>query len=375
MDFTLSDDQRAFAETAASVFADYCSDEALRAFEHSGAPFMQPLWTQCVATGLHSIVVGADEGGLGLGMTELMGVLEAQGRALAPVPLWGQQLGLAALARFGTPALRELVVGPALAGDALLAVTLHTPLRATRAASGWRLDGRVPAVPLGGQAAWLLAAVEVQGATRLALIDPVRAGVRRDEGLSQHHLAVADVVFDGVTLGAEQLLAPPAMAWLEPRAIASLAALQLGVTAQQLARTVEYVSSRRQFERPIGSFQLVAGEMADGHIALETLRSSLWQLVYRLDAGLGALPQALATRVLACDTGHRVGHMAQHVHGGIGVDLSYPIHRYLYWSRALGTALGGADQHLARLGDWLADHDTLGWKYDLAEHDSDHAPV
>ena len=56
------------------------------------------------------------------------------------------------------------------------------------------------------------------------------------------------------------------------------------------------------------------------------------------------------------------------MHGGIGVDLTYPIHRYLYWSRALGLALGGSAATLERLGDWLANNDTLGWKYDLAEH-------
>ncbi|MDE2160568.1 MAG: acyl-CoA dehydrogenase, partial [Burkholderiales bacterium] len=146
--------------------------------------------------------------------------------------------------------------------------------------------------------------------------------------------------------------------------------------AEQLQRTVQYLSERRQFERPIGSFQLVAGQMADGHIAVEALRSALWQLVYRLDAGLPAQPQALALRVLACECGHRTGHMAQHVHGGMGVDVSYPIHRYLYWSRALGAALGGSASHLERLGDWLADHDGLGWKYDLPEEDdATHAVV
>jgi alkylation response protein AidB-like acyl-CoA dehydrogenase len=56
------------------------------------------------------------------------------------------------------------------------------------------------------------------------------------------------------------------------------------------------------------------------------------------------------------------------VHGGIGVDLTYPIHRFLYWSRALSCALGGSSMILERLGDWLSDNTTLGWKYDLDEH-------
>ncbi|MNO86676.1 Acyl-CoA dehydrogenase [compost metagenome] len=129
-----------------------------------------------------------------------------------------------------------------------------------------------------------------------------------------------------------------------------------------------YVSERRQFERVIGSFQAVQMSMADTHIAVEALRTTLWQLAYRIDADLPAPSEALATAWLACEAGHRIGHIAQHVHGGIGVDLTYPIHRFLYWSRGLCLALGGSAASLERLGDWLNDNDKLGWKYDLEEH-------
>lgn len=367
MNFDLDDDQRAFADSARSLFSDFCSDEQLREFDASGQPFMRGLWDQCVANGLHLIVVPGD-GGLGLGMTDLMPVLEQQGRALALVPLWEQQLGMAALAQFGAPPLRDAVLDGAQGGNKLLTLSLAGPaLRASRQGETLQLNGRAAAVPLGAQAHWALLAAELDAAPRLLLVDLQAAGVQRMPGVSQHHLAVADLVFDGTVLQPDALLAEGALHWLEPRAIACLAALQLGVSAQQLLRTVEYVGERRQFERAIGSFQLVAGAMADGHIAVEALRSSLWQLVYRLDAGQGALPQGWATRFLACEMSHRVGHMAQHVHGGIGVDTSFHIHRFLFWSRALGAALGGTEHNLAKLGDWLADNDTLGWKYDLAE--------
>lgn len=381
MDFQLSEDQRAFSEMAQGLFADYCGDEALRAHDTGAEPFMQPLWQQCVAVGLHSILVPEAEGGLGLGMTELMAVLEQQGRALALVPLWEQQLAAATLARFAPEGLRAPVIVQALAGEPValslsgLAETRGMSLQLQRNGQGWTLNGRAPVVPLGGQARHALLVGEGEGAPRLVLVDLDTPGVTRAEGRSQHHLAVADLVFNGVVLPDDAVLPPAALAWIEPRAIACLAALQLGVTQQQLRRTVEYVSERKQFDRVIGSFQLVAGQMADGHIALEALRSSLWQLVYRLDAGLGAAPQAWATRALANDTGHRAGHMAQHVHGGIGVDVTYPIHRFLYWSRALAVALGGTEHQLAQLGDWLADNDNLGWKYDLAEDASPNTPV
>ena len=375
MNFQLSEDQSAFAEMASGLFADFCGDDQLREHDASGAPFMQDLWQQCVASGLNTVLVPEDQGGLGLGMTELMAVLEQQGRALALVPLWEPQLTVAALAQFAPAALPQ-VLDDAVSGTAPVALSLNAltqsrgpSLQLARAGDGgsWTLSGHANAVPLGAQARHGLLAADAEGQMRLVLVELAQAGVERAEGMDQHHLSVADLAFDGVAVADANVLPVEATGWVEQRAIACLAALQLGVTQEQLRRTVGYVSEREQFGRVIGSFQLVAGQMADGYIATEALRTSVWQLVYRLDAQLGAAPQAWATRTLANDTGHRAGHMAQHVHGGIGVDLTYPIHRFLFWSRALAVALGGTEHHLARLGDWLADNDTLGWKYDAAE--------
>ena len=379
MNFDLSEDQRAFADMASGLFTDFCSDDRLREHDASSEPFMQALWQQCVAAGLNTVMVPEAQGGLDLGMTELMAVLEQQGRALAMVPLWEPQLTVAALAQFAPAALPQ-VLDDALSGEAPVALSLLSltqsrgpSLQLVRAGAGWTLTGQASAVPLGAQANQALLAADAQGQMRLVLVDLAQAGVERTEGRDQHHQCVADLAFDAVAVPAGNVLPAEATGWVEQRAIACAAALQLGVTQEQLRRTVEYVSERQQFGRAIGTFQLVAGQMADGHIAVEALRTSLWQLVYRLDANLGAAPQAWATRALANDTGHRAGHMAQHVHGGIGVDITYPAHRFLFWSRALGALLGGTEHHLARLGDWLADNDTLGWKYDAAEDDNDNS--
>ena len=372
MDFNLNADQQAFADSARALFADFCSDEQLRAHDSGSEPFMRALWPQCIANGLHGVLIGEAQGGLGLGMTELLAVLQEQGRALALVPLWEHQLAAASVQRFA-PALAD-AVAEAAEGRTLLTLSLDAlsaargaSLRATPAGATWRIDGVAPAVPLGAQAQEALLPVQVGGALRLVLLDLSLPGITCIEGRTQHHLAVADLRLQGVTVTAEALLDEAALAWVEPRAVACLAALQLGVSTQQLLRTVQYVSERKQFGRVVGSFQLVAGQMADGHIACEALRSALAQLVYRIDAGRGCQAQALAVKVLAADAGHLVGHKAQHVHGGIGVDLSYPIHRFLYWSRALGITLGGSEPALQQLGDWLAGHDTLGWKYDLPD--------
>ncbi|CAM4229363.1 Acyl-CoA dehydrogenase [Comamonas aquatilis] len=369
MDFQLSEDQRAFADMAQSLFADYCTDEKLREHDTSGKPFMQDLWQQCVAAGLNSILVPESAGGLGLGMTELLAVLEQQGRALAQVPLWQQQVAAAALVKFAEssePA--QAVVQQALQGE-LVTVSLQT-LFNTRGANlqleGEWLNGKLQGIALGAQAKYgLLVAANTKGVEQVVLVALDDATVSRVSGMREDYCAVADLSFANTKVVA--VLDAAALAWVNEHAIASLAALQQGVIREQLQRTVAYVSERKQFDRPIGSFQLVAGQMADGYILMQAQRSTLAQLVWRLDAGLPCAPQAHAVRAQSNDMGLKVGRVAQHVHGGMGVDVTYPMHRFQFWCRALAVEAGSGEHHLEALGQWLADNDNLGWKYDLPE--------
>lgn len=374
MDFELSEDQRAIAQMADGVFVDHCHDDYMRQWDTSGEPMMASLWKLCIETGLQALAIPEAHGGSGLGVTELMLVLQAQGKALAQVPLWRHQLAAATLARFASTAQAGWIARAA-SGEALLSLSvdglnsaLGIELHALETAAGWSINGRVAALSLGDQAQAALVLVQVEGQPRLLVLDLAAAEIRRVSAVLTHGEAVADLHIQNLIVNNAALLPAEAVDWLELRSVVALAALQLGVSEEQIRRTVAYVSERRQFERTIGSFQAVQMSMADTHIAVEALRTALWQLVYRIDANLPAPSEALATAWLACEAGHRIGHVAQHVHGGIGVDLTYPIHRFLYWSRGLSLALGGSAANLERLGDWLNDNDKLGWKYDLEEH-------
>lgn len=374
MDFTVDEDQAAIADMAGRLFSEQCDDVRLSAFDRSGQPYDADLWRKVVETGLHALLVDADAGGSGLGMTALALVLQAQGRALAPVPLWRHQLATATLAKFGEGGANKALVEGAVAGDFLATLSIDgtmqasgLSLRARAVEGGWRLDGTVQAVPLAAQSRWAVLAADTGGAVQLFVIDLADPAVCFVEGSFTHGERVADVVCADCLVSAQAALPATAHRWLEQRACAAVAALQLGLSEEQLRRTAEYIGERRQFDRAIATFQAAQMQMADGYIHRETLRSALMQLCYRLDAGLDAAPQALATKFLTCEAGHRVGHMAQHLHGGIGVDTTYPIHRYQLWSRALGLAMGGPNSVLSRLGDWLAGNDALGWKYDLDE--------
>src|ERR1035437_3195203 len=117
MEFNFSEEQRAIADMATSVFADYCGDDQVRAFWQSGKAYDKGLWRQLAETGLLGLIVPEADGGSGLGMIEQMLALEQQGRHVAPAPLWRQQLAAAALAQFAAAPLKSAWLEKLISGS------------------------------------------------------------------------------------------------------------------------------------------------------------------------------------------------------------------------------------------------------------------
>jgi alkylation response protein AidB-like acyl-CoA dehydrogenase len=141
--------------------------------------------------------------------------------------------------------------------------------------------------------------------------------------------------------------------WLVARATVGHCAAQAGVIERALELTAEHARTRVQFGRPIGAFQAVAQRLADAYIDAEAVRLTLWQAVWML--GSGSAPDEAAVAVAtakfwAAEAGHRVAHTAVHVHGGMGIDTSYPVHRYFTAAKHHEFALGGATAQLRRIG-------------------------
>lgn len=361
MNFQMTEEQRAIVDMASRLFADHCDDAAIQRFWAGEAAWDETTWQRLREAGLTALILPEELGGSALGMTELCAVLECQGRHLAPVPLWTHQLAVAALARFAGakeswPDVATLAESSRLATLSLegLHGSRGLMLQAEPVADGWRLRGRAVAVPLAEEVSIALLPAGTPRGPRLFAINLAQPGIEKIGGRLTHHEPAADLVFTGLMLPAAAALGEDALSWLGPRVAACLGALQLGVASAALTRVVAYTSERVQFGQPIAAFQAISQKCADCLIDVEALRSSLWQLVWRLDAGLDAAGAAGVVRAWTCDTGHRVTHAVQHMHGGIGVDVSYPIHRYTYWSRAIEIASGGVSANLDELGRWLA---------------------
>ena len=131
--------------------------------------------------------------------------------------------------------------------------------------------------------------------------------------------------------------------------------LALGVCEEALELTSEYVKTRKQFDQPIAMFQAVGHRAADAFIDTEAVRLTAWQAAWRLGSGLEAARQVAVAKVWAAEGGKRIVQAAQHLHGGVGVDREYPLHRYYLYARQLELTLGGGTPQLLRLGRMLAE--------------------
>ena len=138
------------------------------------------------------------------------------------------------------------------------------------------------------------------------------------------------------------------------RSTAALALAQAGAAAAALALVAEYTKTREQFGKPIATFQAVGQRAADAYVDTEAIRLTAWQAAWRIAEGLPADKEVAIAKFWAADGGQRVVHAAVHLHGGVGVDRDYPLHRYFLMTKHLELTLGGATEQLLHLGAMLA---------------------
>src|SRR5262249_30852602 len=138
--------------------------------------------------------------------------------------------------------------------------------------------------------------------------------------------------------------------WLLARAIAGLCAISTGVSDRAVRMTAEYTTTRKQFGKPLATFQAVAQRAADAFIWVEGMRWTMWQAAWRLSMDEPASEDIAVAKYWAGEGGHFATYAAQHLHGGIGLDNDYPLHRYFLWSKQIEMSLGSSVEQLARLG-------------------------
>lgn len=350
MDFTPSEAAVELAELTRRILADKVTPETLG--PHGAGGFDAALWTSLAQAGVLDAALPSSIGGGGFGLLEQCAVLTEIGRAVAPVPyLASITMAAAALATFGTPALVDQWVLPVLRGESVLAVALPDVGAACGfTADGSSLSGVQAAVPFGAFAQGLLVEAAVDDGRSVFLLDASAAGVSVTAQRTVDHADAALVELSGasgVSLG-------DIGEWLRLRGTAGLCAQQLGVVERALEMTAAYAREREQFGHALGGFQAVRQRLADGYLDVEAVRLTSLQAAWLLASDLPAAAEVATAKYWAAEAGHRVAHTAVHIHGGVGIDVEHPVHRYFVAAKRLEFTFGGATPHLLALGSLLA---------------------
>lgn len=373
MDFSYTQEQKDLRALARKMLDELAPVEQLPDFEEPQDWFHEQTWKEFAKAGLLGVGLPEDVGGLGGGMIELAVLCEELGRSCAPVPVVPTLIMAAGpIDRFGSAEQRRRILPGVITGDTLLTAAIaesseRDPFApattARKRGASWTLSGRKDYVPIASLASLILvsAATDDDG-PGLFLVDAKAGGVSLEPqatttGEFEYIVTLDDVSVDAADVLATGSKAVEALEWLVDHTLAGLCATELGVADQALRMTAKYTAERKQFDKPIASFQAVAQRAGDAFISVESVRLATMQAVWLLSQRRPAKRELAIAKFWAAEGGHHACYAAQHLHGGIGVDTDYPLHHYYLLSRRIELTLGGANTQLEHLGRRLAGGD------------------
>ncbi len=384
MDFNYSEEQDAVRQLAGQICGERSTHERLKQVEAEAGdegPFDRDLWRELAGAGLLGIHLSEEFGGAGLDFVAACLVIEAVGRTAAYVPVVETMVyGALPIARFGTDAQRKAWLPGVAAGETILTAAMAelvgevilpggtepTTTATVQPDGSWLLTGTKACVP----AAFVADAMLVPATCRAGdgsgtgvgvfVVDTGAVGLTLTRQSTTTGRPEAIVELAGVAVGADRLLGEGGDGAAVIDAITEFATTALciqeaGACATALELTAEYTKTRVQFDKPIATFQAVGQRAADAYVDTEAIRLTAWQAASRLAADLPAASEVAVAKYWAAEGGQRVVHAASHLHGGVGVDRDYPLHRYFLLTRQIELTLGGANESLRRLGRMLAD--------------------
>ncbi len=353
MNFDFTDDQRAIKRTANEFLAARYKLETVRELAESEQGFTDDQWRQIAELGWPGVIVPEADGGLGLGAVELVVIQEEMGYALAPSPLLSSVSAALLLVAAGTDEQRARWL-PGLSDGSLRGTVAvwderggWAPDRSEAELSGGTLSAVKIAVPDAATADVLIVA-GADGAHYV--VEASAASISSEKSLDPTR-KLYRVELDGAA--AEPLRSEPdAVAHAYATIITALAAENVGVAQRAMEMAVAYAGDRKQFERPIGSFQAISHRCAQMLLEVEGARSLSYWAAWAVDHEPSTAPRAASmAKAYASDAGFRVCASSIQVHGGIGFTWEHDLHFFLKRAKANAHAFGDARWHRDRVAD------------------------
>jgi pimeloyl-CoA dehydrogenase small subunit len=373
MDFDLTEDQTLLQDSVRRLLGDRYGFEQRKAIMASERGWSREVWSQYAELGLLGLPFAEAEGGFGGGREEVLIVAEQMGRAIPLEPwLTTVVVGGGFLRHGADAALRAAMVPKIAAGEWLIAFA-HTERQsrydlhdvattARRDGSGWIIDGRKGMVLHGDSADRLVVTARSAGGQRdrhgvgAFLVDAKAAGVNARGYRTVDGQRAAEIEFAGVR--AEAVLGNPegGLAIVDhvvDEAIAALAAEAVGAMDVANEMTVDYMKTRKQFDRPIGSFQALQHRAADMLVALEQARSMAYFAALAAneeDPGLRRRQMA-SVKVQIGRSARFVGQQSIQLHGGIAMTMEYAVGHYFKRLTVNDATFGDADHWVRQLAE------------------------
>ena len=350
MDFDFSEEEQAISDLTQQIFEDKVTHEHLRSLAQSGKKFDRDLWLSLANTGIVGATIREEFQGAGLNFLGATALLEKVGKYAAPVPaLETIVTGALPIQEFGTESQKTEFLPKIAAGELIVTTALISSEEATVEED--QISGSFNFVSFGFEADILL----VPTTTGIFIIKRSEEGVSLEPqevttGYSQATLTMNNV--DAQQLGT--VTPEDFKTWLSLRIDSAICSIVAGACEASLNLASEYTKIRQQFDRAIATFQAVSQRAGDAYIDTEAVRLTSRQAAWRISAGLPAAEQVAIARWWASEAGFRVVHAATHLHGGVGVDRDYPLHRYFLMARQLELTMGNSEEQLEKLGNLLA---------------------
>ncbi len=364
MDFSFSAEQQLLKKEIQQFLTRECPKKVIREIEASGSGYSPRIWEQMAELGWLGLAVPEAYGGAGGNLIDLAILFEEIGRAVLPSPLFATIMyGALPLAEWGTEDQKREIFPELIRGKLILTMALAEPeadradfftTRATHSAGKTEIQGIKVFVPYAHAADLLFVAARDGDGITLFPVHKGAGGLKITQLKAVGADRLCEVRLDRVSLSPADILGPrgkglPVMESTLRKATAIHCVQTVGVMQQALAMTAEYTSKRVQFGRPIGSFQAVQHRLADMLIDTEGARWLSYRAVSLLSKGRQADREVAIAKAWASEACQRVAYAAQHLHGGIGMDLDYDLHFYFRWAKAMDLNLGVAAHHLASI--------------------------
>lgn len=333
MDFDLSPEQQAVADVATSVLDRDLSWEAL------------------VGGGVTALPVPERLGGDGVGLPEVATVLTEAGRHGAITPaLATLGFGVVPLLDLASEEQQDRFLAGVAKGGVLTAALNEPgaalPDRPGVAFADGRLSGTKVGVGYAEQADWMIVTAD----SAVVVLSPKADGVRLARTPTSNGADEYTVTFDGVAVGDSDVLVGASAHRVNQLALAAMGAYADGLVAGALRLTADYVANRKQFGKPLSTFQTVAAQLSEIYIASRTIDLAAKSVVWRLSEGRDADDDVDVLGYWIASQAPPVMQLCHHLHGGMGMDITYPMHRYYSTIKDLSRMLGGPSHRLDLVG-------------------------